>query len=109
MKGGEYEERAVRYLEELGWEVLDRNFRCRGGEIDIVAKDGRELVFVEVKGGKNFDFGDPAERFNPRKLSRIIRCAYTFMEKRGLRSYFRVDLIIVRGEDIQHLRNVGFY
>ncbi len=109
MKGGDYEERVAIYLTGLGWEVLERNFRCRGGEIDIVARDGRVIVFVEVKGGKNFDFGDPAERFNARKLGRILRCAYSFMEKRNIRSHFRVDLIIVRGEEIEHIRNVGFY
>lgn len=109
MKGGDYEERVASYLKDLGWEVLERNFRCRGGEIDIVAREGREIVFVEVKGGRNFDFGDPAERFNQRKLSRIIRCAFSFMERRRIRSHFRVDLIIVRGEEIEHLRNIGFY
>ncbi len=57
MKGAEYEERAERYLKNLGWEILERNYRCRRGEIDIIAREGRELVFVEVKGGRTLPSG----------------------------------------------------
>lgn len=107
-RGRSYEEIAVRYLEELGYTILARNFHCRLGEVDIVAKEGDELVFVEVKGGSSEDFGHPVERFDKRKLSRIITCAHTFMEQTGTDLPFRVDLITVLGEEIKHFKNVGF-
>jgi len=85
-----------------------RNYRCRYGEIDIVAQEGEEVVFVEVKGGRGDGFGHPAERFDARKLSRVIACAYAFMEEAALEGNFRIDLIVVCGNDLQHFRNVGF-
>ena len=108
MKGEEYEERAEAYLRDLGWEILERNFRCRRGEIDIIARDGKEIVFVEVKGGRTLSFGDPAERFSRQKLRRILECAYHFIQRKSLKVPFRIDLVVVRGEEIEHFRNIGF-
>lgn len=108
MRGAEYEEVASEYLKSLGYRILKRNYRCRIGEIDIVALDGDTLVFVEVKGGRSPELGHPAERFNRRKLSRIIECAYTYMEREGLTLPFRVDLIVVFKGEVEHLKNVGF-
>ncbi|WP_457600022.1 YraN family protein [Hydrogenivirga sp.] len=107
-KGSEYEELACRYLVSAGYSILTRNYHCRVGEIDIVAKDGDELVFVEVKGGKDFGFGHPAERFTLKKLDRIVSCAFSFMEENGLDLPFRIDLIVVLGEEVKHYRNVGY-
>jgi len=76
-KGAEYEETASEYLNKLGYLIVERNYRCRTGEIDIVAREGDTLVFVEVKGGRSLEFGHPIERFDTKKLDRIIRCAYT--------------------------------
>ena len=108
MKGAEYEERAERYLKNLGWEILERNYRCRRGEIDIIAREGKELVFVEVKGGRTLSFGDPAERFGRQKLRRILECAYYFLQRNNLKLHFRIDLVVVREEEIEHFRNLGF-
>ncbi len=107
-RGCEYEELAARYLESIGYRILSRNYRCREGEIDIIALDGEDLVFVEVKGGRDTELGHPAERFSPKKLSRILACAYAYMEERGATSNFRVDLVAVVGDQLQHFRNVGF-
>jgi putative endonuclease len=109
MKGEEFENKAVEYLMGLGWRVLERNYRCRGGEIDIVAMDGRELVFVEVKGGKTASFGDPLERFTRLKLLRILRCGRKFLHERHIRARYRVDLLVVRGGSIEHFKNIGFF
>ena len=108
MKGAEYEEVASEYLKGLGYRILGRNYQCRSGEIDIVALDGDTLVFVEVKGGISSEFGHPVERFDKRKLSRIVECAYSFMEREGLGLPFRVDLIVIFNGEIEHHRNVGF-
>ena len=107
-RGSEYEEIACEFLKGLGYEILERNYFCRSGEIDIVAMDGNILVFVEVKGGRTDEFGHPLERFDNRKLSRIITCAYRFIEERGLRSPFRIDLVVVFRREVQHYRNIGF-
>ncbi|HLE18234.1 MAG TPA: YraN family protein, partial [Syntrophales bacterium] len=53
------EETAVRHLQKLGYRILERNYRCPVGEIDIVAKDKNTIVFVEVKSRKTEEFGDP--------------------------------------------------
>jgi len=65
-------------------------------------------VFVEVKGGRDDSLGHPAERFNPRKLDRIIACAFSFMEQMGLDEPFRIDLIVILGDRIEHHENVGY-
>jgi putative endonuclease len=65
------EDLAVRHLERQGLEVLDRNWRCREGELDIVARDGGCLVFVEVKARSGTGYGEPAEAVSLRKARRI--------------------------------------
>jgi putative endonuclease len=65
------EDLAVRHLQAQGLEVLDRNWRCRDGELDVVAREGRCLVFVEVKARSGTGYGEPAEAVSPRKAARI--------------------------------------
>lgn len=65
------EDLAVRHLQALGWQVLDRNWRCREGELDVVARDGGSLVFVEVKARSGLGYGEPAEAVSPAKARRI--------------------------------------
>ncbi|HEX3783920.1 MAG TPA: YraN family protein [Pseudonocardiaceae bacterium] len=65
------EELAAQYLEILGFVLLARNWRCRDGELDIVATDGHSLVVVEVKTRTNDDFGTPADAMTPVKIRRI--------------------------------------
>jgi len=106
-RGKEYEDIAVKYLENLGYTVLARNFHCRLGEIDVIAWDGEELVFVEVKGGKDMRFGHPAERLNMNKLRRIMACAYEFMERMEEDPPFRLDLLVVLGGRVEHFKNLA--
>jgi len=106
-KGNKYESIAVQYLKEKGYSILERNFHCGRGEIDIVAfKDG-VLVFVEVKGGTTEEFGHPVDRLTRAKFLRILECAYRFMEKQGRELPFRIDLITVFRKKIQHYENVS--
>ncbi len=65
------EELAAKHLEQSGYEVLARNWRCRQGELDIVARAGNELVFVEVKTRSGYGFGEPASAVNAAKARRI--------------------------------------
>lgn len=100
-KGKEFEEIAASYLESLGYQVIKRNYHCRGGEIDIIALDGNTLVFVEVKGGESKVFGDPVERIDNRKLLRMLRCIEEFLAKHPSEDY-RIEVIILRNKSIEH-------
>lgn len=78
---GEYGERlAARYLTESGWEVLDRNWRCPVGEIDLVARDGDCLVVCEVKTRRTTGFGGPVAAVTPVKAARLRRLAGCWVE-----------------------------
>lgn len=70
---------AARYLQSRGLVVLDRNWRCRAGEIDLVATDGDALVIVEVKTRSGTDYGHPAEAVTTQKLARIRRLAQLWL------------------------------
>ena len=69
------EERAARYFEERGFTLLDRNWRCRDGEIDLVVADGSAVVVVEVKTRRGEEFGHPFEAIDARKRVRLWRLA----------------------------------
>lgn len=105
------EQLAAEHLRGLGWMILERNWRCRHGEIDIVALDGSELVVVEVKTRRSIAFGDPLEGVTDAKLTRLCvlagawRRAHPQVRARGT----RVDLVGVLAPHreparIDHLR-----
>ena len=78
------EEQAVAFLQQKGYRILAKNFRNRFGEIDIIAQDKDEVVFIEVKTRKNDNFGTPAEAVNEQKLRKITMVASDFMREQGL-------------------------
>lgn len=71
----------VNHLTRHGYQILCRNFRCRQGEIDIIAKDRDYLVFIEVKYRRDEHEGDPAEAVDARKQARILRTARYYMTR----------------------------
>jgi len=73
------EDRAARHLESLGYSIVDRNWRCRAGEIDIVATIGRDLVVVEVKTRSGSGFGHPLEAIDGAKKARLWRLAMAWI------------------------------
>jgi putative endonuclease len=77
------EEVAARHLLSLGFVILERRFRTRAGEIDLIAWDGDTLVFVEVKARSSLACGRPAEAVDGRKRGRIARAASLYMARRG--------------------------
>ena len=90
------EQLAVEHLEARGMQVLDRNWRCRIGEIDIVARDGRDTVFVEVKTRTSGDYGHPFEAITPLKLARMRRLAIAWCEATDAAvSRIRIDAVAV--------------
>jgi len=83
-KGQGAENIAVEFLENLGYEIIKRNFHFgRTGEIDIIAKDNDSLVFVEVKGRESFKYGDPLLSITPKKQNALRRTAegYLYVNK----------------------------
>lgn len=70
---------AEKYLEKHGFEILAKNFRVHGGEVDIVAKKGENIHFVEVKFRKNAEFSHPLELFDFRKKTPFLRAMYEYI------------------------------
>ena len=111
------EELVVGRLAAAGWEILERNARTRHGELDIVARDGRALVFIEVKAGREGTAVGPERpilAIGPRKQLRLRRLATAWMaERRQLPRYeeIRFDAIGVtldragRAVDVEHIRD----
>src|SRR5688572_12898222 len=87
--GGRAEDLACNYLKKQGYKIVATNFLIRGGEIDIVAKDGESLVFVEVKARFNGQFGSAREAITPWKLKAMQKCALFYIQniKWGDRPY----------------------
>jgi putative endonuclease len=99
------------YLKKNGYKIRDRNYRCRFGEIDIVAEKDKEIVFIEVKTRKSFTFGQPEEAIDRRKQQKIMRTAEKYIQDKKLEECFvRIDAIFVvfdhKGKmSIKHLEN----
>jgi putative endonuclease len=111
---GEYGERlAERYLTEHGMAVVDRNWRCARGELDLVVRDGDCLVFCEVKTRRTVRFGSPVEAVHPRKAARLRRLASAWLQEHRERpARIRIDVIgILRPVEgkavVRHVRGVG--
>ncbi|WP_027479028.1 YraN family protein [Gryllotalpicola ginsengisoli] len=104
---------AARYLESLGYDIVDRNWRGTRGELDIVARHGGTTVFVEVKTRSGLGFGHPFEAITPRKLARLRRLAAEWCRATDAAAgAIRVDVVAVIGgldgpARIEHLRGVS--
>jgi putative endonuclease len=104
------EDLAVRHLQAHGLEVLDRNWRCGDGELDVVAREDRTLVFVEVKARSGLQFGEPAEAVSLRKARRIHGLATRWLSEQRPPGQWdlRFDVVSVlrtRGlPEVSHLR-----
>lgn len=97
---------AVKLLEDKGLKIIERNYRTRAGEIDIVAKDGDTYVFVEVKARAGAEFGHPGEAVTPSKMYKIAGAAKQWLAEHGVRSRpCRFDVVTVLGEKIGHIEN----
>ena len=93
--GKQGEEIAVKYLMDKGYEILERNWRNRHKEIDIIAKDGKELVVVEVKTRKSNDYGDPDFAVNKQKQRLLISAANSYIYSNNLDLDTRFDIISI--------------
>src|SRR2546427_11803979 len=100
--GKEGERVAAQFLEARGYRILERNYRTRRGEIDLIAEDGRILVFVEVKVRLDDRFGGPAAAITRAKQARIARLAQQYLAwRRGGCRTGRFDGVLILGADPQ--------
>ena len=104
--GAAYEQKAAAHLISLGYEILEFNFRCKAGEVDIVARDGEYLVFVEVKYRASLRKGYPLEAISLQKQKTISKCAMYYLMKHGLSDVpVRFDVVGILGEEKEHIKN----
>ncbi len=109
-KGRKGEALAEKFLKKKGYKILERNYRTRFGEIDIIAREGRTLVFIEVKARTDEAFGSPFAAVGPKKQSHLTLAANIYMEEHGVGDIpQRFDVVSVlgdgRGARIELLRN----
>ncbi len=111
--GKEGEQAAADYLRDHGFRILDRNWRCGGGEIDIVATEGRTFVACEVKTRSGTRYGTPADAVGYAKRRRLRRLAAQWLSAHGTRfDQVRIDVLgLLRDGDggftVEHIRGVG--
>ena len=105
MKGAVGEDAATAFLEEKGFKILERNFRHRQGEVDIVAMDGEAIVFVEVKAWSTYGIEALEHSLNVKKQRRIIETAkhFLFIHRNYRYMTVRFDVVFVSPQGISHL------
>ena len=104
--GADAERRVARHLEAQGYHIVDRNWTCRGGELDLVCLDGDTLVFVEVRARKDARHGAPGETVDWRKRQRLARAAQTYLHlHRAEERPCRFDVVALEGEQLAHYPN----
>ena len=86
---------AEKFLERKGYEVIEKNFRCRLGEIDLIAEEGEEIVFVEVKCRSGTAFGFPEEQVSWRKQRKLWRLAELYLKGRRKDQPARIDIVAI--------------
>lgn len=99
------EDKALDYLRGMGVTLVERNFRCRGGEIDLIMKDGATLVFVEVRKRSTPRYGGAAASVTTRKQGRLILAAQVFLQRYTQPPPCRFDVIAIDDDRITWLRN----
>lgn len=105
-KGKEYEEYAALFLERKGYCILEHNYYCKVGEVDIIARDGTCIVFVEVKYRKDDCFGNGFEAVDRRKQRKISDCMLQYMTRFQLYDEaFRFDVVSILGSRISLIKD----
>lgn len=103
--GKSAENDACDFLQKEGCQILDRNFSCKFGEIDIIAKKDEILHFVEVKATQG-DY-EAAYRLTGSKMQKILKAVDYYLLKNGLNSDFQVDLITIESNKINWIKNIS--
>ena len=104
--GSDYENEAILYLQDNGYRILEKNFFCKAGEIDIIGENEGYLCFIEVKFRESMSNGFPEEAVDYRKIKRITRSAVYYMTRHGLHDVpVRFDVVSILGKDISVIKN----
>jgi len=101
--GRKAESLAAAFLQAKGMTIVEKNFRAKVGEIDIVAKDKDEIIFVEVRARASRDFGGAAASVGGAKRRKLIRAARLWLQARGWDGACRFDVVALDGGRLEHL------
>ena len=106
MQGNAGEDDALAHLQRHGLGLVERNFRCKGGEIDLVMRDGAALVFVEVRRRAGRGFGGAAASITPAKQKRMVHAAQFYLLRVKPLPPCRFDVVAIDGKELSWLKNV---
>ena len=108
-QGSQAEDLARHFLEARGLKLVTRNFRCRSGELDLIMRDGEQLVFVEVRSRRHTRYGTPAESVTRTKQQRLLRTAAFYLQRQRLDLPCRFDVVAILQPDgepqVEWIRN----
>lgn len=111
--GTSFEEKAAAYLSKNGYHILQKNFRCRLGEVDLIGRNDDYLCFIEVKYRSGLTRGFPSEAITPLKIKRITRTAQFYMLSHNIppNTPCRFDVVVILENEISLIKNAfdGFY
>lgn len=107
--GSKGEDLAIRFLKGKGYRIIARNYKTAAGEVDIIAKDGSTLVFIEVKTRSGSLFGQPFEAVDKRKRQKLKNIALLYLKKLGEEPPVRFDILSILydngKEEIEHIKD----
>jgi putative endonuclease len=107
-QGDLWEDIARQYLEKAGLRLVEANYRCKGGEIDLIMRDGEYLVFVEVRQRYSGSHGGAIASVTPHKVKRLVHAASVYLKLNGLmdRIPCRFDLVAFEESGVEWLQNI---
>ncbi|MCC2972850.1 YraN family protein [Massilia sp. IC2-476] len=105
-QGRDWERAALLHLKRHGLKPVEENFRCKGGEIDLVMRDGDILVFVEVRQRAGNDYGGAAASITPAKIRRLVRAAQVYLLRFPVTPPCRFDVVAIDGDRLEWLKDV---
>jgi len=103
------EDKAVEYLESKGYKIIERNYKCRFGEIDVIARDGNEFVFVEVRTFCNGNLVEPVESVFRDKRKRLLYMVERYINERDIEGECRIDLVginLERDGEVKKIKHI---
>ncbi|SFB70812.1 YraN family protein [Massilia yuzhufengensis] len=105
-QGRDWEQTALLHLKRHGLVLIEENFRCKGGEIDLVMRDGDTLVFVEVRQRADRAHGGALASITPAKIRRLVRAAEFYLLRFPVTPPCRFDVVAIDGGQLEWLQNV---
>ena len=104
-QGRHHEQAALDWLRRHGLVLVEANFLCKGGEIDLIMRDGEVLVFVEVRQREGMSHGGAAASITPAKIRRLVRAAQTYLLRFPRVPPCRIDVVVIDGDKLDWLQD----